>query len=393
MVSCLSGINCYAAEKTQDSVKLVITTDKTSYDANDTIHANITLENNSDSDITDISLEGVIPENFRLSDNSKAIRRSTYIMSGGSMSSELELIPDKIQSSEPVTEAIKTEAAVKEEVQEAKITETPLSYNESAAENSVQPESSGLKNKLIVSGIFLLAAAGVVIIFRKKGKNGALILLCVTAAGALAMDNTANAEGPETHTISVSETISVADREYQLTAVVRFTMDTPDMQAAVEEYYAENSEEIVSVENAEETDDVLTEKEAIAFMAERGFSSYPLTYDFNIDGTYADEAEASADSDEKHPMYQTFYVSDSNAIWTVFIIGRSIFANPASYNLESDLDAQVLVSETDTLTSYTEMGNKFYETVPKESAVILKVVDKISSQKLNDLKYEEVIGQ
>jgi hypothetical protein len=53
----------------------------------------------------------------------------------------------------------------------------------------------------------------------------------------------------------------------------------------------------------------------------------------------------------------------------------------------------VLVSETETLTSYTEVGNKFYETVPKESAVILKIVDKITSKKINELTYEEVMGQ
>ena len=126
-------------------------------------------------------------------------------------------------------------------------------------------------------------------------------------------------------------------------------------------------------------------------MAERGFNEYPLTYDFNMDGTYADEAEASADSDEKHPMYQTYFISENGAIWSIFIVGRSVFANPASYNLESDIDAQVLVSETETLTSYTEMGNRFYTTVPKESAIKLKVVDQITSQKLNDLEFEEVM--
>ena len=89
----------------------------------------------------------------------------------------------------------------------------------------------------------------------------------------------------------------------------------------------------------------------------------------------------------------TYFVAEDGAVWSVFIVGKTIAANPASYNLESDLDAQVLVSETETLTSYTEMGNKFYETIPKESAVKLKVVDKITNQKLNDLTYEEVIGQ
>ena len=112
-----------------------------------------------------------------------------------------------------------------------------------------------------------------------------------------------------------------------------------------------------------------------------------------MDGTYVDEAEASADSDEKHPMYQTYYAAADGSIWMIYIVGRTIVANPASYNLESNLDAQVMISETETLTSYTEMGNKFYETVPKESAVILRIVDKITSRRLDELTYEEVINE
>ena len=72
----VSGIKAYAAEKTQDGIRLVISTDKTSYGADDKIAAKILLENNSGSDITDVTIEGVIPENFHLEDESKAFMRT-----------------------------------------------------------------------------------------------------------------------------------------------------------------------------------------------------------------------------------------------------------------------------------------------------------------------------
>ena len=279
---------------------------------------------------------------------------------------------------------------------------TAPSKTESDEKNAVSPNPDvddrsggpGLGGKLVVAAVILLAAGAAVIIFRKKGgKKGMMILFCITAAGTFSTMQKVEALESETRIISVSETVTVSGKQCDLTANVRFTMDIPDMQAAVEEYYEDNSEEIISVEDVKETEDVFTEKEAITFLSERGFNEYPLTYDFNMDGTYVDEAEASLESNEKHPMYQTFYVSEDGSIWTVFIVGKTIAANPASYNLESDIDAQILVSEAETLTSYTEMGNKLYKTIPKESAVILKVVDKITSEKLNSLTYEEVVKQ
>lgn len=385
----VSGIKAYAAEKTQDGIRLVISADKTVYDADDKIVANISLENNSGCDITDVTLEGVVPESFHLSDESEAVMRSTYVMSGKSVSSELVFIPDKIESK--TTE--KAAVTEKNDIQELKHTEQVSADTAEQVTAKEKTKKSGLKTTFIIAGILLLAAGGAVLLFRtKNGKKGIMILVCVTAAGSLSTGQRANADS-EAKTMSVSESVSVAGKKYELTANVRFTMDKPDMQAAVEEYYEENSEEIVSVEAVEENDGVFSEKEAVKFMSERGFTEYPLKYDYTIDGTYTDEAEASPESDEKHPMYMTYFVAEDGAVWSVFIVGKTIAANPASYNLESDLDAQVLVSETETLTSYTEMGNKFYETIPKESAVKLKVVDKITNQKLNDLTYEEVIGQ
>ena len=388
----ISGFKAYAAEKTQDGIKLTISADKTDYDEDDKIVASITLENNSGNDITDVTAEGAVPDKYRLSDESKAIRRTTYLKSGDSLNYELELIPEKKEVKAADKKEEKAVVTEKSEVKELKNPENGAlnsDKNDSKSEN----KNAVSMAEIIIVGILLLAVSGAVVLLVTKGKNkGIMILVCITAAGSFAPKLKATAIETENYNLSVSETVTVAGKKYELTAVVRYTMDKPDMQAAVEEYYEDNSEEIISVESVEENDSVFSEKEAIKFMSERGFTEYPLKYDYTIDGTYTDEAEASAESDEKHPMYMTYFIAEDGAVWSVFIVGRTIAANPASYNLESDLETQVLVSETDTLTSYTEMGNKFYQTIPKESAVKLKVVDQITSQKLNDLTYEEVIN-
>lgn len=404
MCTSVPVIYANAAEKTQNDVKLVVSTDKKVYDENDDIIAEIRLENNSDSDIIDVSIDSIIPEGYHLSDDSKSVLRSTYIMSGDSINSELVLISDNKKTNETTTAAVTTVSSTTKngsttvttsKSTSAENTETSTTSIKADKDDSDDDKDSGSKVAVAaVIGAVLLAAGGAVVIFKKKGKGkNLMILLCLTAAGSFCTVQDAKADEPDAYTFSVTEAVNVADKKIDITATVKFSIDKADMQSAVEEYYSDNSEEIVSVEAAAETSKVYSEKEAIKLLAERGFSDFPLTYDYDMNGTYMDEKEASAESDEKHPMYQTYFVSEDGSIWTVFIVGKSIIANPASYNLESDIDAQVLVSETNTLTSYTEMGNKFYETVPKESAVILKVVDQITSKKLNDLNYEEVINQ
>ena len=404
MCTSLPVIYANAAEKTQNDAKLVVSTDKKVYDENDDIIAEVRLENNSDSDIIDVSIDSIIPEGYHLSDDSKSVLRSTYIMSGDSINSELVLISDNKKTNETTTTAATTVSTTTKSSSttvttskstSAENTETSTTSIKADEDDSDDDKDSGSKAAVAaVIGAVLLAAGGAVVIFKKKGKGkNLMILLCLTAAGSFCTVQDAKADEPDVYTFSVTEAVNVADKKIDITATVKFSIDKADMQSAVEEYYSDNSEEIVSVETAAETSKVYSEKEAIKLLAERGFSDFPLTYDYDMNGTYMDEKEASAESDEKHPMYQTYFVSEDGSIWTVFIVGKSIIANPASYNLESDIDAQVLVSETNTLTSYTEMGNKFYETVPKESAVILKVVDQITSKKLNDLNYEEVINQ
>ena len=394
----ISGIKANAAEKTEDGVTLSISTDKTDYDEFDDIKAVITFDNNSGGDITDITLEGAIPANYHLSDNSKAVMRSTYIMSGNSISSEIVFISDRKgneKAPEKETKAVTETTVSKQTETTAAISETVKETTVASVKNGVKKDDDGsrLAMKAVIAAAAVLAAAGAVILFKKSKGKTMMIIVCLTTAGAFCGSIDAEAVEQDEKTMSVSQTVVIGREKTELTAKVRYTVAQSDMQAAAAEYYEENSEEVIAIESAEETEQIFTEKEALTLMAERGFTSYPLTYDYDMDGNYMDEKEASPDSDEKHPMYQTYFVGENASIWSIFIVGRTIIANPVSYNLESDLNAQTLVSESDSLTSYTEMGNKFYHTIPKDSAVILKVVDQITSQKLNELTFEEVISQ
>lgn len=164
----------------------------------------------------------------------------------------------------------------------------------------------------------------------------------------------------------------------------------PENPSEADDYYWDNAEEVISVMDVNESENVPTEAEVTEILKERGFVDSPITCEYAMDGTYNDEDETTDGSVEKHPMYETYYISADGEVWTVSVINGQIIANPASFNLESELESQLLISESEKITSYNDESNKFYETIPKKSAVIVKMVDRIDAETLDRLTIEEI---
>ena len=76
--------------------------------------------------------------------------------------------------------------------------------------------------------------------------------------------------------------------------------------------------------------------------------------------------------------------------WTVEVIDGSVFAYPASYNLDSGMDVLAIVSEKDSIIGYDSETNQFYEYVPKKTVAAVIKVEKIDAEHLNQLTAEEI---
>jgi len=150
------------------------------------------------------------------------------------------------------------------------------------------------------------------------------------------------------------------------------------------EKYFENNTKIISKIEVTKSDKVQTEKEALISFENRGFTS-AVTYEYDMNGTYSEPTEASANSD-KHPEYDTIFFSNNQIIWSVLEINGKIMAVPVSYNNESD--TPVVFSETDTLISYDSATNTFFETKPKDIRVI--TVDRIDAKYINSLSMDKI---
>ncbi len=158
---------------------------------------------------------------------------------------------------------------------------------------------------------------------------------------------------------------------------------------SAEKYY-EAISKVINQVDVISSDAVHTEAEAIAFFNRRGFSQYPVTSEFTINGDVTADSEMSSESQGKHPLYTTYFLSEDGKLWTILDMNGRIFANPVFFNLSSTLDVQVYVSETDSIISYDGMENRYYETIPHADTVRVKVVDRIDAETLNGLTEEEL---
>lgn len=167
---------------------------------------------------------------------------------------------------------------------------------------------------------------------------------------------------------------------------------------APEEYFAANSTGIRQTIRDTESNDVMTEAEAVMLMDSLGFgqstdengvtTGFPVIYQYALGGEYLGETTASAGSSTKHPMYKTYYISGASnlVLWTVYITNGEVFATPTSFLYETTCDKEVLLTRDGTFTSY--YNGLFYVTVPNENVTITQTVAKVDAATLDTYTFD-----
>ena len=369
----MASIQTFAATVTQDGLEVTLTADKAEYGKDEQITATLTVENTGKEAVTNVTLENVIPEGYQLADGFDLTKQTEKLNSG-----------DKAELT--VTYTVASEFV-------------ESSDNESSSDNSVVKTGNNIFS--VVLALVLLSVSAVLIVIsvkKKKGKGFLSVAVCISVLGTIIavvpFDTQAADNGK---TISITEKIIVDGDELDLSAYVKYDLKGENQESSekseiseisdtsldeADKYYNENAE-VVSVTKANESADVLSDQEVTNLLLDRGFDMGLIFTDYDIYGNYLDEMEVENKSDEKHPIYKMLYESKSELLWNVYIINGAVFAYPVSYNLVSDRQAVLLITETDTVISYDYLSNQFYETIPKESSVIVRKVDKIDKETLD----------
>ena len=162
-------------------------------------------------------------------------------------------------------------------------------------------------------------------------------------------------------------------------------------KSEAETYFSESGK-LVRIIDVKQSEGTLNEVEADELLKERGFDVYPIAYQYDIDGNYLGTKEATGNISNYSPAYQTYFINDNNEFWTIYVVNGQVMAYPVSYNLESPHSVELLIAESNELTSYDSITNKYYVNIPNGSTAILKVIDRIDAARLNEITSGEIDG-
>lgn len=427
------SIQAFAETKVQDGVEVNFNSEKKEYEENEHIITKVTIKNTNSVKVSNISIEGIIPENYKIAANSNIEKNIAVLYPNEVVSLQLEYEPESLEvTKQPVRESVdntetlgnvektdnieKTEGIEKEDNTKVKNegniikVDNKESNNEKetiAGEKTIVKETEPNKDNIgykIWLSLFIIVG-GIVIVYiivrKKAGKKiiPFMVLIPFIAFGSADLNY---AKEANTNCISTATTVKVNNLKVTLKVNVKYQVEVdkeestelkkPSNPTETDNYFWSNSK-VISVIDASKSKELYSEKQVISLLKARGFGDYPITYDsYSTSGEYVDSLEVTKKSNQKHPMYETIYISGKGVVWNIYVINGSVFANPASANTEAELEAQVLYSEAETLTSYAVEGNKFYVTIPYESFIILKQVEKIDVARLDKIEYEEIIG-
>lgn len=185
--------------------------------------------------------------------------------------------------------------------------------------------------------------------------------------------------------------LNMAEKREKAEELIEFNAEDVIIEHPDADAYYKNNAEIITTVEVDKSDKVQTESDVMDGLEKRGFGSCSIWSEYTMEGEYSGSYEV-AGAPDKHPIYQTYYISSNNELWTIIIINGSVMANPVSFNMQSGLNAQVIFSETEIITSYDSVTNKFYETIPNDSELIVKVVEQIDAETLDSLTIEGING-
>lgn len=155
-----------------------------------------------------------------------------------------------------------------------------------------------------------------------------------------------------------------------------------------DDYYSENSVSLIEIP-VSSSEDVQSEKEALKDFRDRGFEQYSAFTSYSIEGEYYSEIEIG-EKNEKHPEYDMYYLDANDRLWSLSLINGTITAYPIWYNTQEGIKVEVIMSESNSVTSYDSKSSKFYETIPKEDVLIVKKFSRIDAALLDSIIAEDI---
>lgn len=397
-IVCSTVIAFTVSAETNNGITLNISTDKSEYTTGENVEVSISASNDSSYLINNISIISSLPSGFSMLENHSPTLSIEGLASGGSIEDSYvikksaetsgNVNPPVIKPTTNFTITDSTSDSTNDD--NSNYEDVSSSAGIKAVDDKIEVSQINTKKFIIAFVISFAAIAGIAILIKRRKKIKKILSLFLVLGIVVPIcggfgDIDASAESGR---ITASTMFTYNGKKYTVSAVMTFTREQESSSPA-DEYYKDTSEEIISTEYVNESNS-LSEKEAAAMLAERNFIELAVSYEYDLTGICVGETEINNTSDSKHPMYKTMYMTRAGDVWNILIVGKEIFACPLSYNFETDTKVEYIFGEAGALTCYADDNNKYYVTVPKDSVVAFNVIDKIDSETLEKLTFEEI---
>ncbi len=228
----------FAATASQDGLDVSLTTDKDSYRLDETIVATLSATNTSDSVISNVSLENLIPEGYKLADGSEADKKVDSLAPGETVSQTVELAADTSGSTGTTSD-------------------TTADGSQTAAKASKTPGTGTDNDAGLWIGLAALSCCLILAIILKKKKVYRRMLslfLCITLTGALfaGIPSKAYAEDNQRN-IDIKTSVTVDNADLEIQGVVKYDKTSGSSDgitlsnfAADETYFITNDESTIT---------------------------------------------------------------------------------------------------------------------------------------------------
>lgn len=218
MILSISSINVFAEKTTQNGLEVTLLTDKTDYSSTEDIVATLTVKNTNEVEVSNILLENVTPEGYKVIDKNSLTKEISKLNSGESVSLKVTYlsnasVPEKIESTETKTEAVENTGASESKI----ISDVTGSTYDGTPKSSTDTTSvkTGTSSIIALVCILILAISVVILFVVKKKKYKQVLsitLVCALMAGYTVIGE-ANVKAFEVEdNIKISTTVNVDNK-------------------------------------------------------------------------------------------------------------------------------------------------------------------------------------
>lgn len=223
------SVSAFAASTSQDGLKVTLSADKEKYSQNEKIVTTLTVENANDTAVSDVTLENLVPNGYKLADKSEATKQVQTLKAGETVSLTVTYAPEKEQTNQGNQNSNQSTPTNTNSNNGAGKSGKGTTQN-NTSKNGNNPGTGDNSNLTLWAVLLVLAGVGIVVtvVLRKKSGKKILSLLLsmfIINSFIIGLHFKAYAKENNAHSVNIQTTVFVAGNNLTLNSTVTYELN------------------------------------------------------------------------------------------------------------------------------------------------------------------------